>query len=1299
MIADKPSRRASPIQGAGCPKPETPEPDIALLSNGRYSVMITAAGAGRSSWGDLDVTRWREDATRDCWGQFIYVRDLTDGALWSIGRQPLCRAIDDYVVYFHPDRAEFRRRDDDIETRLAICVAPDQDAEVRLVTLVNHGARPREFDLTSYAEACLDNRRTDHAAPAFAKLFMETEFLPGPGALMAHRRPKAADEKPVWAIHVTALDNSVSGEVEYETDRARFLGRGRTPANPAALDTGCHLSGTTGPVLDPVFSLRRRVRLSPGGTARVVFVTGAAETREAATALAEHFRELNSASRAFDLARESARKGLRELGLTSDDIAIFNRLAGAVVFTGPALRRSDAVAANQVGQPGLWRHAISGDRPIVLAIVATAGDEPLVHQLVQCHAYARRRGLALDLVILDERSGDAAARLKSDLQSPMLGKPGGVFSLAIATVPKDDAMLLTAAARVVLGGGRGTLADQLLPGPEPISLPPPLSGTVRSAALESGSPAAAPPEGLLFWNGLGGFTPDGREYVIMIDGTPPGAPALPPAPWGNVLANPGFGCLVTEAGLGCSWAGNSQLNRLTPWNNDPVSDPPAEAVYLRDEESGEFWSPTPLPAGAGAPMRVRHGQGYTYYACSIHGLEQELLVLVPTDDPVKLLRLSVRNHGDRPRRLSATFYAEWVLGTVRESAPLHVVCEYDEATGAVLAHSAWAGDFAGRIAFAGIGQRPHSATADRAEFLGRNGSPSAPAALRRSGLSGRAGPLLDPCAALMTPFTLAPGEAKEVVFVLGQADTPDSARHLVTTYTVPGKTSEVLRAVQHLWDGILGTVQVRTPDPAVDLMLNRWLLYQVLACRVWGRTAFYQSSGAYGFRDQLQDVMALVTSAPQETRAQILRAASRQFEEGDVQHWWHPPSGRGVRTRITDDLYFLPLAVHHYVTATGDTALLEERVAFLKSAVLKPDQKEHYGLPSVGEQTGTVYEHCVRALEHGYQLGSHGLPLMGTGDWDDGMNKVGSGGKGESVWNGWFFVTVLKAFAELAAGRGDAPRVAWCRERAEALRRALEAHAWDGDWYRRAYFDDGTPLGSAQNDECQIAAIPQAWAVISGAAEPSRSTQAMAKVEERLVHPDDKLIQLFAPPFDTGTLQPGYIKGYVPGIRENGGQYTHAATWVVLATALQGRGDRALELWNLINPVYHATTPAEVTHYKVEPYVVCGDVYGAPPHTGRGGWTWYTGSAGWLYRVALEAILGLRAAGDTLHIEPCVPAGWQGYEITYRHRSATYRIRVENPAGAGREVRSVTVDGLSTPDGKLSLQDDGQAHDVRVVLG
>jgi cellobiose phosphorylase len=1007
-----------PRIGPGCATAtDAAPPQVALLSNGRYGIVITAAGSGCSTWRGLDVTRWREDATRDCWGQFCYLRDPAGGPVWSAGFQPLCRAADETEVAFHADRAEFRRRDSDTETRLAVCVAPDCDAEVRVVTVANHGDRPRELDLTSYAEVCLNPRRADQAHPAFVKLFLETEFVPASGALLARRRPRGADQQPLWAVHVSAARGAETAAPEYETDRVRFLGRGRTPASPAALDAGTRLSGTTGPVLDAVFSLRRRVRLDPRSQASVAFITGVAETREAANALAEQFQNFEAVDRAFSGARASCEAELRQLDLTPDDVALFNQLAGSVVFTNSSLRPTDAVAANRLGQRALWPHAISGDLPIVLVRVAAPDDESLVGQLVRWHAYTRGRGLNLDLVILDERPGDIADRLRADLQGgvagPLLGKPGGVFVLAAEKIPADDRVLLAAAARAVLGGGRGPLADQIdrRPPEAPLARSPIPSAPI--AAEPAGQPAT-PPEGLRFWNTHGGFTPDGREYVIVIDGAAPGGPALPPAPWTNVLANPGFGCLVTEAGLGYSWAGNSQMNRLTPWSNDPVSDPPGEAVYLRDEETGAVWTPTPLPRGPAAAVTVRHGQGYTRYTHRSCGLDQELLVLVPPDDPVKLLCLTVRNAGDRPRRLSATFYAEWVLGGLRDNAPLQVVCERDAASGAVVARSAWAGEFAGLPAFAAAGPRLRSATADRAEFLGRHGTTSAPAALGRGNLSGRAAPALDPCAALMTDIVLAPGQTDEVVFVVGQAETLEQVRRLVGAYTAPGRAREVLAEVQRLWDRTLGAVQVVTPDAGLDLMVNRWLLYQVLACRVWGRSAFYQSGGAYGFRDQLQDVMALVHSSPETARAQIQRSAARQFEEGDVQHWWNPPSGIGVRTRITDDLFFLPLAVHHHVTATGDTALLDESVPFLKSPELRHDQEEDFGLPGVSEQTATVYEHCVRALERGYRLGPHGLPLMGTGDWNDGMNKIGAEGKGESVWNGWFFLTVLKAFAELA---------------------------------------------------------------------------------------------------------------------------------------------------------------------------------------------------------------------------------------------------------------------------------------------
>jgi cellobiose phosphorylase len=1278
-------------------------PEICLLSNGRYSVMLTASGGGYSARDGMDVTRWREDSTRDCWGQYCYIRDLDAGRTWSAGRQPLGRNADEYKADLRADRAIIRRRDGDVETCYEVAVVPDADAEVRRVTLTNRGDRPRTLDVTSYAEVALNPRRADQAHPAFAKLFLETEYHASPPALLCRRRPRAHDQQPVWALHVLASE--APGEVEYETDRARFLGRGRSTANPTAMDGGAALSGTVGPVLDPVFSLRRRIRVEPGASDVLAFTTAAPADRDQALALAARFGSLETVDRIFEETTASDAAGRAELGVSPDDAALFQQLAAPVLFTSPSMRSLESVVRNRLGQPGLWPHAISGDLPIALVRIGADRNLEMARQVLQAHAYWRRCGLVADLVLLyddgegDELRGGLEELVKNAPTAELVDRPGGVFLRDASRMSADDATLLEAAARLIIRGGDGPLAAQLgraLAGSPP--LPPPLRPRGRrKAAVAGGSPGGG--SALLFHNGLGGFTTDGREYVITLR-----AGERPPAPWINVLANSDFGCLVTEAGGGYTWTGNSQMNRLTPWSNDPVTDPPGEVVYLRDETTGEFWSPTPAPCGGEATTVIRHGQGYSRFTRTSHGLEQDLLVLISPTDPVKMVRLGVRNTGKRPRRLSATFYAEWVLGGLRDQASLQVVCSADAETGALFATNAWAGDFAGGVAFAAVAATradtpPRSFTTDRAEFLGREGSPEAPAALGRSRLSGRAGELVDPCAALMTPLEVPPGGEEEIVFLLGQAGAPEDARRLVRAYAEPGRVQVALEEVRALWDRILGTVQVRTPDPAVDLMLNRWLIYQALACRMWGRSAFYQSGGAFGFRDQLQDAMAIVYGAPEEARAQILRAAARQFEEGDVQHWWHPPAGRGVRTRITDDLVFLPLVVAHHVGVTGDASLLDEPVRFLRAPVLRPDQEEDYGLPEVSTEGGSVYEHCERALEYGLRLGPHGLPLMGTGDWNDGMNKVGAEGKGESVWNGWFMLATLREFAVLAERREDGARAAWCRERADALRVALEEHAWDGRWYRRAYFDDGTPLGSATNDECQIDSIAQSWAVISGGGDPERARQAMAAVEERLVREGDGLILLFTPPFDRGRLEPGYIKGYVPGIRENGGQYTHAATWVVLATALLGKGQRAAELFDLLNPIRHAASPDGVDRYKVEPYVVCADVYGAPPHTGRGGWTWYTGSASWLYRVGLEAILGFRLRGNRLELDPCVPPGWSGYEITYRHRSTTYHVVVENSGGAGRGVRSVTIDGRAAPEGVVELADDGGQHQVRIALG
>jgi cyclic beta-1,2-glucan synthetase len=1313
--------------------PLTPGPRTHLLSNGRYNVMVTNAGSGLSTCSGLDVTRWREDATRDLWGQFCYVRDVRSGQVWSAAYQPLCRAAEEYEVIYSADKAEFRRVDSGIETRTEVVVSPENSAEIRRVTLANHGSRPRDMELTSYAEVVLAPHGADQGHPAFGKLFLETEWVPAHHALLCRRRPRAQDQKPVWAVHILAVEGEQLGAIEYETDRARFLGRGRSPADPEALDPGAALNSTTGPVLDPVFSLRCRVRVPAGGSVSVTFSTGLAETREQALQLADQYHDPAAVLRVFDLAWAHSQVELRHLELSTESAHLYQRLASHLIYAGGALRAGRGIiAANREGVPGLWRHGISGDKPILLLRIRATDEIPLVQQLLVAHAYWRLKGLEVDLVILLEDPTSYLEDLFHQVQNlirssdshALVDKPGGLFLRKAAHFSEEDRTLLQAAARVVLAGNLGTLARQVERTEASVDLPPLL--TVKERKKEprrtaDADPAPQLPE-LQFANGLGGFTPDGREYVIFpyapaAADEPPGEPRrgfwrgerarrktraglrLPPAPWINVLANPGFGALISESGSGYTWFGNSQLNRLTPWNNDPVSDPPGEVLYLRDDATGEFWTPTPRPLGAGAATVVRHGQGYTLFEQRARGLAQELVVFVPADAPVKVVRLRVRNVGDAPRRLSATYYAEWVLGTQRDQSPMRVVTELDADTGALLARNPFNPDIPAQVAFLDVNLRPRTLTGDRGEFLGRNGSPTSPAALSRVELSGRVGTALDPCCAVQAAFELQPQEQKEIIFVLGAAGSREEVRQHLTRFRDGARVQEALDEVKRLWDGVLGAVQVRTPDAALDVVVNRWLLYQALSCRVWGRSALYQSGGAYGFRDQLQDVMALVYGAPGETRAQILRAASRQFLEGDVQHWWHPPLGRGVRTRISDDYLWLPYVVSHYVATTGDGSVLDERVPFLTASLLKPDQEEDYGLPEVSGEEGTVYEHCLRALKHGLRFGANGLPLMGTGDWNDGMNRVGSEGRGESVWNGWFLLACLHRFGEVAGQRGDEATMALCQENAERLKKAIEENAWDGHWYLRAWFDDGTPLGSARNDECRIDAIAQSWAVLSGGGDPERAREAMREVWERLVRTDDGLILLFTPPFDKGKLQPGYIKGYVPGIRENGGQYTHAATWTVLATALLGDGTRGVSLFDLLNPVNHARTPEEVARYKVEPYVVAADVYGEPPHTGRGGWTWYTGSASWLYRVALEGILGFRLRGETLTLDPHIARDWPGFEVVYRHRSATYRIAVDNPGQVEGGVKEVWVDGQAQEGRIIRLADDGGEHAVRVVLG
>ncbi|MBI3041255.1 MAG: glycosyl transferase [Betaproteobacteria bacterium] len=1281
-------------------------PEAHLLSNGRYAVMLTAAGSGYSRWGDSAITRWREDVTRDDWGAYVFLRDVQSGDVWSAGYQPSGVEPDSYDVTFTEDRAEFVRRDGPITTTLDVVVSPEDNAEVRRVSVANAGNGDRDIEVTSYAELVLAPPAADAAHPAFSKLFVQTEYLAKVGAILATRRRRSPGEPEIWAAHLAVVEGETVGEPEIETDRARFLGRGREVRTPMAVMDGLPLSNTVGTVLDPVFALRRRVRIAPGRTVRIAFWTVVASSRAEVLDLIDKHEDTTAFDRAATLAWTQAQVQLSYLGIEAEQAGLFQRLAGHVLYADPTLRpSSDAIRRGGGGPAVLWAQGISGDLPIVLARIDDIEDVAVVRQLLRAHEYWRMKQLAVDLVILNERASSYIQDLQVALETLVRTSQsrrqtgadsarGAVFVLRSDLISVETRDLLLAMARAVLIGRNGTLSEQLerLQGEGTTAAPPPRR--VPPAAVPQTEPV---PPNLEFFNGFGGFAADGREYVTLL-----GAGRWLPAPWINVIANPSFGFQVAVEGSGYTWSLSSRENQLTPWSNDPVTDRPGEVIYLRDEESGDLWGPTALPIrDEAAPYVARHGQGYSRFQHTAHGIALELLQYVPLDDPIKISRLTIRNDSGRPRRLSVTAYVEWVLGPSRSASALSVVTEIDRETGAMLAHNPWNMTFGSHVAFADLGGRQTAWTGDRREFLGRNGTFDNPAALTGEVLlSDRVGAGLDPCGALQTPVELEPGGTVEIVFFLGEAATAADARSLIARYRA-ADLDAVLREVVGYWDDVLGTVQVKTPDRSMDIMLNRWLLYQTLACRMWARSAFYQASGAYGFRDQLQDGMALALSRPALTREHLLRAAARQFVEGDVQHWWLPPSGQGVRTRISDDRIWLACAAAHYVEMTGDLAVLDEPVPFLEGQVLRPGEHDAYFQPMLAEESASLFEHCARGLDRSLAVGEHGLPLIGTGDWNDGMNRVGERGKGESVWLGWFLHATLAAFAPVAKARGEEARAAKWLSHATALRTSLEREGWDGDWYRRGYFDDGTPLGSSTSDECRIDSIAQSWGVISGAADAARAQRAMATVDEQLIRGDESLALLFTPPFDRTPLDPGYIKGYPPGIRENGGQYNHAAAWAVIAFAALGQGDKAAEVFSLLNPIRRTSTRADVQRYKVEPYAVAADVYSIAPHVGRGGWTWYTGSAGCLYRAGIEATLGFRVQGALLSLVPCIPREWPRFEIIYKYRSARYEIAVENPRGVNRGVIYAELDGKPLPGGmtRVPLVDDGLAHKVRVILG
>jgi cyclic beta-1,2-glucan synthetase len=1279
--------------------PNSSTPRIHLLSNQNYSVMISTGGGGYSKCGGLSVTRWKEDSTRDNCGSFIFVKNLTQKSFWSTSFLPFGLLPEEYKVSFGEEKVEFRRRDQDISTFTQILVAPEDDVEIRYVTLTNHSDKSQLLELTSYLEPVLGPADNDLEHLTFSKLFIQTEFVASKSALLARRRKRSNLDLESWGLHGVVTDGELISEVQYETDREKFIGRGRTLLDSLAISTEEAFTNSSGSTIDPILSLRLRIKVPENASVRVAFTTGLTFNREKALELADRYHDIHAFDRECRLAWMQAQVDLRHLNVDSQTAYLYQRLAERILYLEPSLRSPSHIrAANTFTQANLWTMGIGGDLPIVVVAISERKDIAVIRKLLRCHEYLRLKGLIFDFVIINEHEASYHQDLQDDLLQQVrstgsqnwLNKNGGIFILRRGIASMKEISHIQAIARVSLSAGE------------------PLSEQVNRRAVAEKYPALAsfsqiprkektasrPLLPLQFFNGFGGFSQEAKEYVITLSKN-----QWTPAPWINVIGNSaGFGFQVSETGSGFTWSKNSQSNRLTPWSNDPVSDPSGEIIYLRDDETGEIWSPTPLPIKSQNSFTIRHGQGYTFFEHVDHGIEHSLKQFVAKEDPIKISLLKIKNLTSRKRKLTIVSYTEWVLGTRREKTSPYLFCKADKESGAIFAKNPHDNEFASQVSFADISELDRTFTCSRKEFIGRNKNYSNPAALKRQGLSQKEGTFEDPCTALQTTIELKAGEEFEMSILLGQCESEVLARNLTLRYRDLDMAKQALDEVTLFWCQLTEAIQIKTPEPAMDLLMNKWLLYQSLSCRYWSRTAFYQSGGAYGFRDQLQDCMAFVYAAPKIAREHILRASQHQFKEGDVQHWWHPPSDRGIRTKISDDLLWLPLVVSFYVNVTGDRTLLDEVTPFLEAPLLNDDEEDSYTLPAISTESASVFEHCLRAINRSLLLGQHGLPLIGTGDWNDGMNRVGILGQGESVWLGWFLYKVLDDFLPFC----DKPELSSVRvlyqSQMNKLKEALETQGWDGEWYRRAFFDDGVPLGSKMNEECRIDSISQTWAVLSKAGDKERILQSMKKVEELLVRKNSKLILLLDPPFDKGSKDPGYIKGYVPGVRENGGQYTHAAVWVAMAYAELGDGNRAFDIFKMLNPIFHSQDQAKASQYKIEPYVLAGDVYAGEESEGRGGWSWYTGSASWYYRAGLESILGFNLRGNKLKIIPCVPNDWKEYEISYLFGKSKYLIEVKNPYCLNTGSTRIEMDGAIIQASEIELVDDGESHRVSFTI-
>jgi cyclic beta-1,2-glucan synthetase len=1266
--------------------PHTFFPHTHVLSNGKLSQMIDNSGSGFLFWEkNIALTRWTEDAEQNDYGYYIFIKDLDTEQVWSVGFQPTKVQPDFYEVVYGPEKVEFSRKDHGIFLKMEITISPEHDMEIRKLTFKNESGRRRRLEITSYGEVVLKNLDADASHRTFSNMFVESSFNADFDSLIFKRRPRSHDDKEVFMAH-TVVASSCWSRIQFETDRAHFIGRGNTIHNAQVLEKKTALSNTTGSTLDPIFSLRVIVVVDEEKLESISLVTAIAASKEELLQIIPTYYSPYSVARAFELSFAKSNIELRYERIPFDKIHLYQEFTKCIFFhIDPYRPGKEARKKNTLQQESLWRFGISGDIPLILVHLKQTNQLNLVKELLTAHHYLSLKGLIFDLVILNEVKEGYRTEFLNTIEDT-IAKFGtsNNYLLNAQQLTQEDMTLLEAVSHMIYG----PQDERLIP-----STPADVHEFVNKRAIEKKEFYAVKEDLLrdvLFFNGYGGFIDQGKAYRIF-------KPC--PHPWSNVIGSHAFGFLVTETGGGYTFSENCQANRLSPWRPDPVSDLKGEMLYIRNSRTKKIYCPLSVPMAI-----CEHHFGFSRFFMKEEDFTIEVVISSSLEKKVKFWKLYITNPTEKELDLEYYLVVDWLLGTLSSKSKPHLVCDYDKQNQIVYVVNSYNHEFSHRIAFMGSSEDVYSFTTSRREFIGRNQDFNSPHALQTDKLLA---PLknaissgTDALGAVHIVTKLFPHEEKEFLFYLGEESSLQAAKDASLNYSSLAVLHEEFTSVQNYWKEMTTKIAIKTPDVAFNTLMNGWLIYQTLTARLFAKTGYYQSSGAIGFRDQLQDTLALLAINPDLTRKQLLLHASRQFIEGDVQHWWNPQSEKGVRTKISDDYLWLPYVLLKYLEVTHDQTILEEKVSYLEADILKDDEQEVYIKPRKSEKIATLYEHCTLAIERALKLlGAHGLPLMGCGDWNDGMNQVGVQGKGESIWLGWFLYDILHKFSQITPKElGER----YLRE-AKTLLENIESFGWDGKWYRRAYFDNGTPIGSSTSEECKIDSIAQSWSVIANSKNLERQEQAMDSALEHLVSEKDSLIALLTPPFNKMALNPGYIKSYPSGVRENGGQYTHAAAWLVLATALLKKGNKAFELFSMINPIHHTLDQEQVEKYLGEPFVLAGDVYSTPPLNGQAGWTWYTGSAGWLYHVGLEALLGLKISGDTFTIDPCIPSLWKEFSIKYKVKNRCFTILVRNAQGVESGVAQIMVNGKIREDKKILLQSQDyqelESIDVEVTMG